>query len=146
MLDMIAESYRNIEAFYTRFPAARRSPESDYGVWWKCPDGKNWRVTYVHATGHVYAIQLGGTTSFFDSGLDATVIMAGDKGPNEGPVVILGKIEPFPEEEEDRVRRSNRFRVAPPPIEGIIDGWAEKCGEQGSLEWIYDRIQSRTAR
>lgn len=138
MLDLAQESYPNIEAFYTRVSGARHSPESDYGVWWKGPDGDNWRVTFVHATGHVYAIRLGGTVSFIDSSIDAAVISA---GRGEGPVIVLAQLKPFTEEDEARARREHFAGVANPPIEKYIKRWAEKCGEQGSLEWMAERVR-----
>jgi hypothetical protein len=135
------ESYPNVDGFYDAHPAARLSPESDYGVWWKGPDGDNWRVTYVHETGHVYAIGQGGTRSgrMVLGGEDVLVVSAGKLS---GPVVILGQLAPFPRELEEATRRTNRYGVAPPgPAEAALDGWVQKCGEQGSLEWALDRVQ-----
>lgn len=146
MLDLAQESYPNIEAFYTRVSGARHSPESDYGVWWKGPDGDNWRVTFVHDTGHVYAIRLGGTVSFIDTSIDAAVISAGQ---GEGPVIVLGQLKPFTEADEARAKQEARDRgewrrvhaAGNPPLEKYIKRWAERCGEQGSLEWMAERIR-----
>jgi hypothetical protein len=67
-------TFPNIEVFYDDDPRRRRSGESDYGVWWT--DGArrwpNWRVSYIQATGEVYA-----------------------KSVN-GPVEILGVVPPDP--------------------------------------------------
>lgn len=54
-------TYPNIEAFYSEDEARRRSGESDYGVWWTNEQRwPTWRVSYVQATGEVYAVQLQG--------------------------------------------------------------------------------------
>ena len=51
------KSYPNIEAFYSENEDRRRSPEADYGVWWHDGVGAEfWRVSYVQATGEVYAL------------------------------------------------------------------------------------------
>lgn len=65
-------SYPNINAFYDDNPLRRRSGESDYGVWWrKWGDLGHWRVSYIRATGEVYAVER-----------------------PEGPVEILGTVPP----------------------------------------------------
>ena len=56
------KTYESIEAFYSENEERRRSGEADYGVHWTEP-GKRWpawRVSYVHKTGEVYALELGG--------------------------------------------------------------------------------------
>lgn len=136
------ESYPHIGAFYDAHPTARRSVESDYGVWWKGPDGDNWRVTYVHETGHVYATRQGGTHSG-RMVLDGEEVFFVSAGASNGPVVILGRLAPFPREVEEETRRRSRYGVAPPdPAERALDGWSGVCGEQGSLEWAYQRVQA----
>ena len=53
----MAKLYPNIEAFYSENEARRRSGEADYGVWWHDGVGAEfWRVSYVQATGEVYAV------------------------------------------------------------------------------------------
>lgn len=135
------ETHPDIEAFYSAHEAARYSGESDYGVWWKDDDGGNWRVTYVHETGHVYAICQGGTVSRRAriGGSPVDIVSA---GAGAGPVVVMGILQPFPREEEERVRREHWAGVAPPePAESVLDGWAQKCGQQGSLAWAFNRIR-----
>jgi hypothetical protein len=53
-------TYPNIEAFYAENEERRRSGEADYGVWWTVPgfSWPKWRVSYIHNTGEVYAVQL----------------------------------------------------------------------------------------
>lgn len=59
------KTYANIEEFYAENNDRRTSGEADYGVWWT-ENGKawpKWRVSYIHKTGEVYAVQLvGGST------------------------------------------------------------------------------------
>ena len=70
-------SYPNIETFYSENEARRRSGEADYGVWWMGEhDLGPWRVSYVQATGEIYAIRLGGG----------------------GQVQVLGIVPPDPDE------------------------------------------------
>lgn len=53
-------SFPSLEAFYDADPARRHSGEADYGVnWTNGPRWPTWRVSYVQATGEVYATQLG---------------------------------------------------------------------------------------
>ena len=56
----MSKIFSSLEAFYQDKPARRSSGEADYGVWWT-EAGKNypkWRVSYIHDTGEVYALQL----------------------------------------------------------------------------------------
>ena len=90
--------------YYYACPEACRSPESDYGVWWKDDDGGNWRVSFVHHTGHFYAVCLGGTIAreIVIGGGPGLLLLTTvghkpglDRHGSEGPVVIIGQGEPF---------------------------------------------------
>ena len=51
-------TYPSIEAFYADNPARRPSGEADYGAWWLDDvSGPRYRVSYIHATREVYAVQ-----------------------------------------------------------------------------------------
>ena len=54
------KTYASIEEFYAENEERRRSGEADYGVFWTVPGQSwpKWRVSYIHNTGEVYAIQL----------------------------------------------------------------------------------------
>ncbi len=127
---MTTPQFPSIDALYDAYPAARHSPESDYGCWWKDDDGGNWRLTFIHHTGQFYAEFSGGTVS-------AQTVVAGQRvqyisaGGGRGPVLIVGIARPMMDDSMG----------APDPCEKILEGWAEKCGEQGSLQWAIDRIQ-----
>lgn len=58
------KTYPNIDDFYAENEERRRSGEADYGVWWTKPGPSwpKWRVSYIHKTGEVYAVQLTGGT------------------------------------------------------------------------------------
>lgn len=49
--------------FYGGREDRERSPELDFGVWWwegAAPWGSQWRVSFVDATGELYAVESGG--------------------------------------------------------------------------------------
>lgn len=57
---MPERAYSSIEAYYTDVPGARRSGEVDFGVWWFDAEREPWRVSWVRATGDVYAVRTNG--------------------------------------------------------------------------------------
>lgn len=126
--------FPDLRAFYGEHPDARHSVESDYGVWWRDDDGGIWRVTYVHATGQVYALRTSRVGSISEPvriGDElATMISAGNDG---GPVVILAQLEPWSDADEKRRDFGYRARQNPDPFERRIPRWADWCGAQGSL-------------
>ena len=80
--------FRDVEAYYSDNPRRRYSGEADYGVHWRL-DGweSRWRVSYVHATGEVYAVH---------------------QGSSIGPVFILGVVPPdvpYPQLYHDTLER-----------------------------------------
>jgi hypothetical protein len=150
------ETYPSIQAFYTRYAEARHSAESDYGVWWRDADGGVWRVTYVHDTGHVYAVRGSHWSGAVTLGDHEVLVVSAGNG--EGLVVILGRLPTFTLEREGQLQRELRDAWAesgyarelaprsqysgPPEMEYAFEGWAEVCGTQGSLEWAYQRVRS----
>lgn len=140
------DSFPTVEAFYLEHPAAHRSPESDYGVWWRDDDGGVWRVTYVHHTGHVYAVRSAGVRSgVANIGGQRCVLVSA--GPGDGPVIILGQLPTFSDEREAEVRAASPYRVAAPPeMERAMEGWPDQCGPQGGLAWVLERVTAEAAR
>ena len=110
-------SYPNIEAFYSENEARRRSPESDYGCWWVNDRGTgHCRVSYVQATGEVYAVQ-----HVYDKAVE-----------------VLGIVPPDPDE-----RRSNGLplgRTYYRTLDRILEGWTEHCGRPDGLAWVRERL------
>ena len=108
---MSNKTFPTIEAFYEDNPARRSSGEADYGSWWT-EAGKaypKWRVSYIKATGEVYAVQLF----------------------NPEKVELLGIIPP---DDGDIYYKT---------LDGVLAGWADVCGQPGSLDWIRQRVQAQ---
>ena len=114
---MIPKFYPSVEAFYSQNEARRRSPEADYGVWWM-DDNRDWpwRVSYVQATGEVYAVKMRGG----------------------GQVKVLGIVPPDPDERTraDLRRQLTYYRT----LDRILAGWVNHCGQPGGLAWIRERL------
>jgi len=139
-------TFPDIEAYYEAEPAARLSPESDYGCWWRDADGGVWRVSYVHETGDVYAIRSRGVESgLFRLGQEVVALVS--SGRAEGPVVILGRLAPWTEDQAKASETPHRpMGIEPPPSATALEGWADFCGAQGSLDWVYYRVVAFSAR
>ena len=115
--------YPNIEAFYSENEARRRSPEADYGVWWHDGVGTEfWRVSYVQATGEVYAVN-----------------------PWNGQVEVLGVVPPDLEEFTPGGNRTSRLTYYR-TLDRILDGWAEHCGKRNSLAWVREKLAQEGAK
>lgn len=90
----------------------KHSPEVDYGVWWR--DGQaypTYRVSFIVDTGELYAIDV-----------------------NEKSVEILAIFTEFGLEKYDDEARK-KF------VESVMAGWAEKCGDIDSLEWVRECVK-----
>lgn len=80
--------YGPLEDFYSANEARRRSREVAYGVWWVNDRGAgHCRVSYVQATGEVYAVDL----------------------PGEEFAEVLGVVPPDPEEFTAGDNRTSRL-------------------------------------
>ena len=111
------KTYSNIETFYNGNEARRRSAEADYGCWWN--DGVRsefWRVSYVQATGEVYAVKMRGG----------------------GEVQVLGVVPPDPDERAraDLRRQLTYYRT----LDRILEGWDVRCGRPDGLAWVRERL------
>ena len=105
------DSYPNIEAFYSENEARLRSGEADYGVWWHDGVGcEFWRVSYVQATGEIYAVKYHACWC------------------PHGQVEVLGIVEPDPE--------GSYYQT----LDRILEGWSEYCGRLKSLPWIREKL------
>jgi hypothetical protein len=107
----------SLEAFYSDDEKRRISPEWDYGVHW-CVSVEQrwpqWRLSWVVATGDVYAVQhLGGT-----------VVVLGN-------VPAVGSYPIFPERWRDWARKQT--------IEQVLDGWAHV--DPPLLTWPLGRLR-----
>jgi len=118
--------YDDLATFYADDPRRERSPEHDYGVWWRdAEDFPVWRVTWVEETGEVYTIRLqdGGA---YTAGPGTIGVTAGDP---TGRVEVLGVIA---SEETDLDHAEQGVEA--------LEGWAERCGERDSLGWVRARV------
>ena len=85
--EIFYREYTSLERFYSQDPRRRYSGEADYGCYWRrhyYPNATRWRVSYVEATGEIYAVELG--------------------GENDGRVVVIGVVLP------DEVKNKNDWR------------------------------------
>lgn len=120
---MSAQAFESVEAFYADDERRRRSPELDYGVWWR-HRGIVYRVTWVEATGELIAVQL--------SAPRTQALVDPDKAWPVGIAVIGGTA--------GSVYLLARLDVPRDELEQRLDGWADVCGGDGSLGWLLDRI------
>lgn len=113
---MRQSTYQTLDDFYAGEPGTigstrKWSGELDFGVWWKD------RTTMWPR----YRVSLVKDTGELYAWRQAAI----DDRPN---VVILGVMcTPDGKGDVDRV-------------EAALDGWAEKCGESWSLQWVHDRM------
>ena len=111
-------TYEDLEAFYRAAPERRRSGEADYEAYWTEGGARwpRWRVSYVQATGEVYAVELG--------------------GPERSRVAVLGVVQP----DEDDGRRRAYYRT----LDRLLEGWAEEPYKP--LDRVQERLQSAQRR
>ena len=109
--------YPSLEAFYCEKEARRRSPEADYGVWWRDDRRSGYcRVSYVQATGEVYALHIG-----------------------DEQVEVLGVVPPDPYGGARITYARGKFKFYQ-TLDQILGGWVDKMGEPGGLAWIRERL------
>lgn len=105
-------TFESLDAYYADSEPRRRSPECDYGVWWKETGPKEygpwWRVTHVEATGEVYAVCLS----------------AGGWNQYGGQVEILA------------------VGLSRADCDRLLDGWGEVCGGPESLQWVRAKFRA----
>lgn len=134
---MDATRYAGTQAFYNEGSIGRkreRSPEYDYGVWWRDSLGAQWRVSWVAETGEIYALRLGHAQSL--SRDDGPLMLLGVVPPSSGPCL------------HDCIERVGEHwsKCAAAPnyeIESVLEGWADECGAADSLRWLIDRVKGR---
>jgi len=119
-----AAEYATVEEFYADRPERLRSGEADYGVHWKAGsrrDWPQWRVSYVQATGEVYAVQLSGRC----------------------PVRVLGVVPPDPDTRHETgcYDGETYYRT----LDRILDGWAELDAADRDVAWVEQRLAGAAA-
>lgn len=114
--------FPSLDAFYDDRPAPERrySPEADFGVHWRT-DGRTWpqwRVSYVKATGEVYAVEQTGACR----------------------VRVLAVVPPDdPADDPDPYHGVTRGRYYF-TLDAILDGWADPDTSGHDLAWIEQRL------
>ena len=107
--------FRSLADYYAANPQRRSSQEADYGVHWRlAPWPHRRRVSYLRATGEVYAVHQGGSCP-----------------DNEGPVLLLGLVEPDP------VPAGAGYCAT---LDHILEGWPIACGKPEGLQWVKERL------
>jgi hypothetical protein len=104
-------AYDDVEAFYRADPRRRQSIECDFGLW-RDACGAGHRLAWLKATGELYALR----------------VAADGAG---GGVQVLGEL---PRSGHPNLRRADLI------VEAALSGWAERCGQRGSLEWVRGRL------
>ena len=90
--NIAAAVYPTIEAYYAEKPERRSSEEADYGVHWLLEGWPyKWRVSYVRATGEIYAVHQEGR-----------VHEGAERVQSYGPLFVIGRVAPDPVPEGDR--------------------------------------------
>jgi hypothetical protein len=125
--------YETPADFLNDDPQRLRSPERDYGVFWR-QGGSNWvthRVSYVFATGEIYVVA--------------------NAGPHVGRVELLGICPAEDCAECDGAgaasdpldaycRACGGTGMSTEAVERALAGWDVHCGTPGSLEWLRERL------
>lgn len=110
-------AYPTLRAFYDDDLRRCRSEETDYGSLWRVTGSPyTWRVSYVKATGEIYAVQLRRC---------------------EGPVYVLGVVPPDPED-----RRSWPRRHYYDTLDRVLEGHPKAARNPDAFGWIRGRINA----
>src|SRR4051812_30755761 len=115
-------AFDTLDEFYAAEPERRRSPERDFGVWWRAATGDaTWRISWLFNTGEVYAVCLGAPErgrwtddngAYMGEWAEYVTV-----GTGNGPVRVLG------------------IFLSQAEVEAVFAGWAAQTGHPGSLEW-----------
>jgi hypothetical protein len=141
--------YSSVEAFYQADERRRRSPELDFGVWWRAA-GVVYRLTWVDATGELIAVQLtpARTIPFhvLEDELERVYLprkwaerveLVAEQNP-ELVVGVFGVAVIGGEPDSVTVLGVVRERGV---VERLLEGWGEVCGEPDSLAWVVERVR-----
>jgi hypothetical protein len=113
------QRFRSVDAFYADDERRRRSPEWDYGVAWRSSADElwpRWRVSWVVATGDVYAVKIA----------------------RDPLVLLLGVVPPLGEYPYGEGSAAWHDFARVQPVERVLAGWAEL--DEQVLGWVVERI------
>lgn len=112
-------TFERLQEWYDANEERRMSGEADYGVGWHDGErGQSYRVSYVRATGEIYAV--------------------GNRAPVP-PVEVLGIVPP---DEDEIAVTPGKHGVRLPyyrTLDTILDGWADAM-LTGGLDWVRRRL------
>jgi hypothetical protein len=134
---MSGRLYDDLDTFFRARSVPQRPDGSwledsyDYGVWWRDDEGGVYRLTWIgprlrdpSRSGELYLVRLDGPRrAEIAPGVD--LIAAGD---DTGRVEMLCRVPPVGRED-----------AADENVEALLEGWADVCGEVGSVRWLRDR-------
>lgn len=158
--------FADVDAFYADDPARLRSPECDYGVWWRlapheCPacwSGvvrcRCMRPAIEHGP-ELHPVRDAACDTCEATGVPVQqprwrVTLVVDTGEvvavrqDTGEVRLLHRFDidatvaawRFDTGHDDDVSETERRDAVRHVIDGVLDGWADVCGGAGSLGWI----------
>jgi hypothetical protein len=115
--------YATLDGFYLADARRPFSGEADFGVHWHDGgrDWPRWRVSYIQATGEVYAVR--------------------QYGSPLGPVRVLGVIRPDPV-----LPGPGRNGLYYRTLDAILDGWADPEVSGFDLAWVSAQLARRGGR
>ena len=109
----------DIEQFYDADPRRRESEEIEFGREWSDAKGMRTELSWVAATGELYAMAEPSEPVFMDPVGDTRVP---DLPTELVTVEVLGVIS-------DRAQ-----------LDRVLDGWEQAMGTTNSIQWVRDRI------
>jgi hypothetical protein len=112
----------DIEEFYDADPRRRESDETEFGREWSDANGVRTELSWVQATGELYAMAEPAESVEMDPFGDTRV----DDLPTELVTVeILGVVA-------DRA-----------DVDRLLAGWEDAMGGTNSIQWVRDRLAAR---
>jgi len=108
--------YDDLEAFRLVDPRRRTTHEYEFGLW-RDATGAGHRLAWLEATGELYALRVDAANAL-------------------GSVQVLGKLPPSG---HPSPRRADLI------VEAALNGWPERTGRRGSLEWARARLAKAAA-
>jgi hypothetical protein len=117
-------TYPNLEAFYAENESRRHSPEADYGVDWRGPDGaRGWRVSYCGVSGEIYGLR--------DHGASPALVVLGSVPADRDPL--------------DHTNPTSYYATLDRLLgEGTPDSWAQRMNTTDGWAWLCARLSSRS--
>jgi hypothetical protein len=113
----------DIEQFYDADPRRRESDEVEFGREWSGANGVRTELSWVAATGELYAMAEPVEAVYMDPVGDTRV---GELPTELVTVDILGVVA-------DRAA-----------VDQLLDGWERAMGQPNSIQWVRDRLSARS--